>query len=93
MTRKGLSPAVALRAAEQTLSLRSTLAAWNTFYDGYDPNVTWWARQPFTAASAALQSYADAVREHLVGIKSGAKPPLTATPCWQAVCAQIWPWR
>ena len=80
VTRKGLSPAVALRAAEQTLSLRSTLAAWNTFYDGYDPTVTWWVRQPFTAASTALQSYADAVREHLVGIKAGAKPPLTGDP-------------
>jgi hypothetical protein len=80
VTRKGLSRAVALRAAEQTLSLQSTLNDWNTFYDGYDPSVTWWVRKPFTDASAALQSYADAVREHLVGIKPGAKPPLTGDP-------------
>jgi hypothetical protein len=80
VTRKGLSRAVALRAAEQTMSLRSTLADWNTFYDGYDPTVTWWVRKPFTEAAAALQSYSDAVREHLVGIKPGGKPPLTGDP-------------
>jgi hypothetical protein len=80
VTRKGLSRAVALRAAEQTMSLRSTLADWNTFYDGYDPTVTWWVRKPFTDASAALQAYSDAVREHLVGIKPGGKPPLTGDP-------------
>jgi hypothetical protein len=80
VTRKGLSRAVALRAAEQTQSLKSTLTDWNTFYDGYDPNVTWWARKPFADASSNLQSYADAIREHLVGIKPGAKPPLTGDP-------------
>ncbi len=44
--RKGISPAIAWRAARQIEHLRATLADWNTFYDGYDPMYSWWAREP-----------------------------------------------
>jgi hypothetical protein len=78
--RKGVTPVVALRAAEQIQSLRTVLADWNRFYDGYDPSFTWWAHKSFADADSALQSYADAVREHLVGIKPGGKPPIIGDP-------------
>jgi uncharacterized protein DUF885 len=78
--RKGLSRVVALRAADQVMKLRGVLDDWNTFYDGYDPNYTWWSRKSFGDAQTALQAYADAIKEHLVGIKLGDKPPIVGDP-------------
>jgi hypothetical protein len=74
------SPVIAMRAAEQLQKLREVLADWNAFYDGYDPVYTWWAHKTFVDADAALQSYADAIKEHWVGIKPGEKPPLIGDP-------------
>jgi hypothetical protein len=80
LKRKGISPVVARRAAEQVQKLRDVLADWNKFYDGYDPSYTWWSRKPYAEADSALQAYADSVREHLVGIKPGDKPPIIGDP-------------
>jgi uncharacterized protein DUF885 len=71
---------VARRAAEQVLKLREVLQDWNRFYDGYDPTYSWWSRKPFADADAALQSYADAINEHLAGVKPGEKPPIIGDP-------------
>jgi hypothetical protein len=78
--RKGVSPVVALRAADQVSKLRDVLDDWNTFYDGYDPNYSWWSRKSFADAQTSLQTYADAIKEHLVGIKPGGKPPIVGDP-------------
>lgn len=51
-----------LRAAEQLASLREALKDWNTFYDGYDPGYSWWARKPYAELDAALQAYADVLK-------------------------------
>jgi hypothetical protein len=56
------SSVTALRAADQLQALRETLKDWNAFYDGYDPNYTWWARKPYADADAALQKYAETLK-------------------------------
>ncbi len=56
------SAVVALRAADQLKGLRENLKDWNTFYDGYDPGYTWWARKPYGDFDAALQTYADVLK-------------------------------
>jgi dipeptidyl aminopeptidase/acylaminoacyl peptidase/uncharacterized protein (DUF885 family) len=48
---------VANRALAQVESLRATLRAWHTFYDGYDPSFTWWMQEPYKAADEALRTY------------------------------------
>jgi hypothetical protein len=41
-----------------TESIREGLKNVNTFYDGYDPGYTWWARGPWHVADSALGAYA-----------------------------------
>ncbi len=50
-------------------SLRNTLRAWFTFYDGYDPTFTWWAAADYRKADAALQAYNAFLGEHVLGLK------------------------
>ncbi|MBI3791253.1 MAG: hypothetical protein HY275_10295 [Gemmatimonadetes bacterium] len=59
---------VANRGAVQIDQLRGTLRTWYRFYDGYDPNFTWWARQPYARLDSALIRYARTLRERVVGI-------------------------
>ncbi|MEX1183692.1 MAG: DUF885 family protein [Gemmatimonadota bacterium] len=80
VTRPGISPVIAMRAATQIDALRDVLIDWNMFYDGYDPLFSWWVREPFGRADAALTAYAAAVREHLVGIRPGEQPPIIGDP-------------
>lgn len=72
--------AVAIRAQAQLAALRDTLKDWHTFYDGYDPNYSWWARKPYAEADAALQEYGEAIRGELLGIKPGGKAPILGDP-------------
>jgi uncharacterized protein (DUF885 family) len=74
------SGAVAIRGEEQIQKLREVLKDWHTFYDGYDPNYSWWVRKPYGEADAALQAYAEAIKSELMGIKPGAKPPILGDP-------------
>lgn len=78
--RQGISPAIAWRAARQVEHLRATLADWNTFYDGYDPIYSWWAREPYGRTKVSLKDYAAAIDKHLVGIDPGGKPPIIGDP-------------
>ncbi|HUQ09676.1 MAG TPA: DUF885 family protein [Steroidobacteraceae bacterium] len=72
--------AIAIRAQAQLDELRETLKDWHTFYDGYDPNYTWWARKPYGEADAALKEYGEAIRGELLGIKPGGKAPILGDP-------------
>lgn len=80
VARRGITPAIALRAAEQIERLRETLSDWNAFYDGYDPEFSWWARKPYAALDSALSAYAAAIKTHMVGIKEGETPPIVGDP-------------
>ncbi len=82
--RRGISKVSAMRAATQLEHLRTILSTYNKFYDGFDPVYTFWAHQPYEAADAALQSYADALRRYLVGVKPGEKPPIVGDPALAA---------
>ncbi len=50
------------RAAEDADALRATLLAWFSFYDGYDPQFTWWVTQPFGEANTNLERYVKALQ-------------------------------
>lgn len=78
--RDDISPVVAWRAANQVRHLRIVLADWNTFYAGYDPMFNFWVPEPNTRVDAALESYAEAINEHLVGISKEEKAPIIGDP-------------
>ena len=79
-TRQDISPVVASRAANQVLFLREVLADWNTFYDGYDPMFNFWVPEPYTRVDAAIESYVEAINEHLVGISEEEVAPIIGDP-------------
>jgi hypothetical protein len=53
----------ALRAAVATTTLRENLVNWFRFYDGYDPQFTWWVRLPYRDVDAALARHAAFLRD------------------------------
>ena len=57
---------VANRAADAATSYRNMMKNWFGFYNGYDPNFTWWVGQPYRACDSLLQDYAKFLREKVV---------------------------
>lgn len=76
-TQKNLSDApsakpkktVANRAARTVGILRRTLQSWYAFYNGYDPQFTWWNAEPYKAVDSALQNYQNFLYDRLVGVR------------------------
>jgi hypothetical protein len=64
---------VAARGPAAVDALRAGLTEWFTFYNGYDPLFTWWMGLPFKKVDAALQGYAQFLREKVVPA-DGASP-------------------
>lgn len=63
-----VSRTVANRAADRLDAIRGTMAQWYRFNSGYDPQFTWWLRDPYAKLTDAMTKYAGAIRERLVGI-------------------------
>jgi uncharacterized protein (DUF885 family) len=71
---------VANRAARTVGSLRATLRNWQTFYNAYDPNFTWWNAEPYKAVDTALQNYQTFLLDKLVGIRADDKTTIIGDP-------------
>ena len=71
-----VSPVLARRAARAVTEIRNTLKAWYSFYDGYQPEFTWWLKKPYDEASSALESYAKYLREEIAEQKGKDEDPL-----------------
>jgi uncharacterized protein (DUF885 family) len=56
-----------VNAARAIAHLRTALGDWFKFYDGYDPEFTWWMKEPFKNVDEKLQKYA-ARLESQIGI-------------------------
>lgn len=61
--------AQATHAADAVDQLREGLAYWNTFYDGYDPQFTWWVGLPYQHADSALRAYSTLLRKKIAPAK------------------------
>lgn len=61
----GTSPIVAYRAAGLIDRVRDDLKQWHGFHAGYDPEFTWWTRQPYEALDQQLGSHATLLRDKL----------------------------
>lgn len=75
---------LAWRAAATTLALRETLRRWYEFHAGYDPMFTWWNKAPYEKTAEAMQKYATALREKVVGVKPGEDEPIIGDPIGRA---------
>lgn len=83
-----VSPVVAKRAAEATLEIRGTLRRWFEFYDGFQPDFSWWVKKPFEEANRALEDYAKFLREEIAGLKGKDEDPLLGEAIGPAVLEQ-----
>ncbi|HMJ89631.1 MAG TPA: DUF885 family protein [Candidatus Acidoferrum sp.] len=70
------SPALARRTANAVGDLRSSLKSWFSFYDGYQPEFSWWLKKPYDDANSALESYAKFLREEVAELKGKDEDPL-----------------
>jgi uncharacterized protein (DUF885 family) len=75
-----VSPAVARRTASAVNELRGTLKTWFTFYDGYQPDFSWWLKKPYEEANSAMEGYAKYLREEVAEQKGKDEDPLLGDP-------------
>jgi hypothetical protein len=67
-----VSPAIAVRAAQEVDTLAGALTQWFNFFNGYDPGFTAAVPKPYQDLSQALKTYAATLREKLGGLPPGA---------------------
>lgn len=63
----GTSPIVAFRAARLLDGVREDLKQWHGFHAGYDPDFSWWTRQPYEALDKELEAHSKLLRDTLAG--------------------------
>ena len=63
----GTLPIVANRAARLLDGVRADLKAWYGFHAGYDPQFSWWMKQPYETLDKQMESHAKLLREQLAG--------------------------
>ncbi|RSZ55804.1 DUF885 domain-containing protein [Massilia atriviolacea] len=74
------SRSVANRAAQVLASTARDLKAWYAYYEGYDPQLTWWVKRPYADLDKAMGEYAASLNERLVGKASARLLNVTGDP-------------
>jgi len=54
------------KASDVVRSLRENLKETYQFYNGYDPDFTWWMQRPYEKLAAALTEYEEFLKKHYV---------------------------
>src|SRR4051812_35166345 len=75
-----LSPSLARRSAAAVTEVRGSLKNWFTFYDGYQPDFSWWLKKPYSDAAGSLEEYSKCLREEIAGLKGKDEDPLIGDP-------------
>lgn len=69
-----------LRASRRANDLRSSLAEWFAYYDGYDPLFSWWCEAPYKAVEQSLRTYSATVSRELSGIDPSDEQKIVGEP-------------
>jgi hypothetical protein len=72
------SKVLADRAARAVDALTRVLREWHTFYDGYDPQFTWWMKQTYPKVERELEDYSASLRKR--GGDEGDNDPVIGDP-------------
>jgi len=70
----------ALRASELVSSIRNALREAHSFYNTYDPQYSWWAKQPMERLLASLEKHRVALRERVVGVPDADQETIIGLP-------------
>ncbi len=73
-------PVLANRAAGAMDQLREAMGEWFKFYHGFQPDFSWWVRQPHDALAKALEETATYLRKEVAGLKGEPDDPLIGDP-------------
>jgi len=71
---------LAQRVQKVVVELQRRLDGWYKFYAGFDPEFSWWAKQPHTKAVEDLKAYEKKLGEIVSGGKVGDEAPLVGDP-------------
>lgn len=74
------SRSTANRAVNVLAGLSTDLKEWYGYYDGYDPQLTWWVKQPYMALNKAIADYSALLDERLIGKASATLLNVTGDP-------------
>ena len=74
------SRSVANRAVQVLATTARDLKAWYGYYEGYDPQLTWWVKRPYADLDKAMSEYAASLNERLVGKASATLLNVTGDP-------------
>lgn len=78
---KLVTTAVMARQAERVVGdLKGKLDIWYKFYAGFDPQFSWWMKQPYAEVARNLDSYRKKLRDLGNGEVEGEKSPLIGDP-------------
>lgn len=66
------SRSTAHRAIRILADLSADLKEWYGYYDGYDPQLTWWVKRPYLELDKAIAEYSALIDQRLVGKDSPA---------------------
>lgn len=78
---------LALRAQKVVGELQRQLETWYKFYAGFDPEFSWWVKQPYGDLKESLGSYHKKLGELVTGGKKGGEAPLVGDPIGAAALA------
>jgi len=75
-----VTPVVAQRGANALDGLARMIDDWAEFYDGFEPDFSWWTRRPREDAQRELRDLAKYLREEVAGLKGKDEDPLIGDP-------------
>jgi hypothetical protein len=78
---------LALRTQKVVGELQRRLEAWYKFYAGFDPQFSWWVKQPYGDLKNELESYRKKLGELATGGEEGEEAPLVGDPIGAAALA------
>lgn len=71
---------LALRAQKVVAELQRRLDAWYRFYAGFDPQFSWWMKQPYGELKEGLEAYRKKLGLLVTGGNKGGEAPLIGDP-------------
>ena len=74
------SRSLANRAIQILAATAKDLKAWNAYYDGFDPQLTWWVKRPYAELDKAMADYSASLADRLVGKAAAASLNVTGDP-------------
>lgn len=83
-----VEPVRALRAAQAVAGARAALKRWYEFYDGFQPDFSWWMKTPYEEAGKELDDYAKLLKEEIAGQKGKDDDPLVGDPVGREALAE-----